>query len=494
MSKGAIRVAVCCVVIAATLLLGFSYKAVEGGERGDGERQMTELKEWLAELNAGIDRAEGQIREIKNALEREDMTDARHRELKQEHEKNYKNIKKWSAQREEVKAKMHALEREFGERREGREKEGREGERDIEHRIRGLKERIAGHEAELKEARQHRKELDYKLEHHEMGPEDRAHLKRQLAECLACLEENERGLVEAKEELAHLLREIGHDESREEWEKPRDDERGKIEHALQEMHGYIRKLEGQAAEWENHIRELKRKLERDDIGEGDRREIHEKLKHAVHELEKTEVSLDEAHGRLRHLEEELEGGEYREHRDRDFEAEIFHDIEGEDAEWIRELLSEKNRKRLLRAIDDAFGDDFMDMRRHNLERFVMEHLDIIGELFELSFEDEYAYKLVVRGFQLERTIDDMESTSEELGHGIRNSDNEDRRHEWGNKLEKVLNELFELKLEFEELEIKHTEHILEKAHVRLNSRRENRGKIIERRYRELIGEEEDNEW
>lgn len=128
------------------------------------------------------------------------------------------------------------------------------------------------------------------------------------------------------------------------------------------------------------------------------------------------------------------------------------------------------------------------------ERSPHEYMGILQESFfemrrvqELQRTDPEAYESMKK----ERSLE-MESF--EIGEQIRATEDPAKRDELKAKLKPILAELFDLREKHKDQEIKRLEKELNRLKEQVERRRKNKDAIVERRLRELSGEQLDDEW
>jgi hypothetical protein len=109
------------------------------------------------------------------------------------------------------------------------------------------------------------------------------------------------------------------------------------------------------------------------------------------------------------------------------------------------------------------------------------------KLRELKEHDPQRYEQVIQ----ERK---MESEIEGLAMQCRKSQNNDEKEGLKKQIKSQLEKLFDLREAQRETEIKRLEEQLTKLKEKMKTRKANRDKIIERRQKELVGEDDDMGW
>ncbi|MCX7703493.1 MAG: hypothetical protein N2234_05275 [Planctomycetota bacterium] len=139
---------------------------------------------------------------------------------------------------------------------------------------------------------------------------------------------------------------------------------------------------------------------------------------------------------------------------------------------------------LLEKIDPEFvkrlkGTEDKELRR----RMTMEAVFRARELMELKERDPHMFELMVAEMKLKRRI-------EEVVHQYHKTDNPDKRDALREELKELLEKLFDIKIQMQAHQIERLMKELEELKAMHKKHMENRDRIIEKRLKELLGENE----
>ena len=144
------------------------------------------------------------------------------------------------------------------------------------------------------------------------------------------------------------------------------------------------------------------------------------------------------------------------------------------------LLKELDPERLERLKHLREVDPPMNMKLEETQRERM-------ELRELKERDPQRYEQVIQERKMETEI-------KGLAMQCRKSQDNDEKENLKKQIKTRLEKLFDLREAQREIEIKRLEEELTKLKEKMKVRKANRDKIIDRRQKELIGEEDDMGW
>jgi len=180
--------------------------------------------------------------------------------------------------------------------------------------------------------------------------------------------------------------------------------------------------------------------------------------------------------------EEEEEREKRRHRGEEPEE------EGEERELHHKRIREALK--ILREFDPEFIERLEEVESEELrERMLREAVMRARELMELKEHDPHMFELLLVERKLKRRI-------EEVTHRYHSTDNEGHREELKRELAGLLEKLFDVKIRQQAHQIERLAKELEHLRKIHQKHKENRKRIIERRLKELLGEEreEDFDW
>ena len=109
------------------------------------------------------------------------------------------------------------------------------------------------------------------------------------------------------------------------------------------------------------------------------------------------------------------------------------------------------------------------------------------ELEEMRNHDPEKYKLTTQ-------IDELEHASHETSEKYHHAENAEEKARLESRLLGILDQLFDIKLELDELEQKRLEKEAAKLKERVSERKKNKEKIMELRMNELLGKDEHLRW
>lgn len=125
--------------------------------------------------------------------------------------------------------------------------------------------------------------------------------------------------------------------------------------------------------------------------------------------------------------------------------------------------------------------------RSDMDGEVRQRMNRERELEEMRLNDPEKFKLVSR-------IEELERSSKETGEKYRSSDDEFEKESLKKKLSDMLNTLFDLKVELQQLENERLEKELAKKKEILEKRKSQKKEIIQLRLDDLLGKNELLKW
>ncbi len=186
---------------------------------------------------------------------------------------------------------------------------------------------------------------------------------------------------------------------------------------------------------------------------------------------------------IAHLEARLKEAQGEERRDLERKLEMMHrqlqefQRQGNDEDLLNYM--KQNEPELLKH-----AEFFKHAERHDVAEGI---LNGARDRMRLSHDNPEEYKRihkVITGEQL----------SEVLGERIRMTQDDKERSAMKDQLQKLLNELFDAKEAMRRREVEEMSKQLEELKAQLKRRQEKRASIIDRRFKQLIGEGADDEW
>ena len=140
------------------------------------------------------------------------------------------------------------------------------------------------------------------------------------------------------------------------------------------------------------------------------------------------------------------------------------------------------RQRVRRVIERMPGEHPDEMEREMRRRFMRER-----ELEEMRRHDPDKYELIMQ-------IEELEGISNELGEKYRQTEDSEVKEVLKDQLAGILDQLFDLKVELEELDQKRLAQEAKKLRERIEKRRKHKEEIIQLRLVDLLGKNEHLRW
>ena len=163
-----------------------------------------------------------------------------------------------------------------------------------------------------------------------------------------------------------------------------------------------------------------------------------------------------------------------------FDEEFIPDVPELDKDIVKFLEQfDPERLKQLRHLKEVDPEAFLRMMKESQHEMM--------KLNELRERDPQRFEQIMKERQMENEI-------KELSLQCRKSQNNDEKEEIKKDIKTRLEKLFDLREAQRENEIKRMEQELNKLKEKMKTRKTNRDKIIERRQKELIGEEDDMGW